>query len=354
MAVSNSKAFQIRYWGATGSIASPLSPGDVTRKLVAALAELGRRGVLADIAAAGDDLAAIAACVEQHLPFHLRSTYGGNTTCVEINCEDATLIVDAGTGIRRLGFALARRWNEQPPDAPRHAHLLLTHPHGDHTLAIPFVDALYDARNHIELWATKYVLDSLDVLLNSLSVMQGVYFPPSYDMMPGVRTFHAIDAAGEFSIEGTRIRTMPLNHPGGCIAYRFERDGRAFVFASDHEHQTVPDLQLAEFARDADLLYLDAQYLADEYHGRKGIDSEPPLSREGWGHSTVEACVRTAVAAGVKRLHLGHLDPHRCDEDKSRVGALADQLLARELSRAGRAATSCSVQVVHEGLCFER
>lgn len=349
MSVTDSNAFQIRYWGATGSIASPLSPADVTSKFVAALMELGNCGALEHVAAASADPAALQALLERHLPFHLRSTYGGNTTCVEIGCGGETLIVDAGSGIRLLGFELAHRWDTRP-DLQRHAHLLLTHPHGDHTLAIPFVDALYDARNHFELWATQHVLDSLDVLLNSLSVMQGIYFPPSYEMMPAVKTFHAIEPSAEFAIGTTRIRTIPLNHPGGCIGYRFECDGRVFVFASDHEHSAAPDAQLAEFARGADLLYLDAQYLAEEYHGRKGIGTEAPLPREGWGHSTVEACVRTAVAAGVKRLHLGHLDPHRGDAGRHQVELLAHELLRDELKRAGCDLNSCRVQLVYEGL----
>ena len=35
--------------------------------------------------------------------------YGGNTPCVEISCGEETLIIDAGTGIRELGFDLMRR-----------------------------------------------------------------------------------------------------------------------------------------------------------------------------------------------------------------------------------------------------
>ncbi len=35
--------------------------------------------------------------------------YGGNTTCLEIRCNDDTLIIlDAGTGIRKLGKALMK------------------------------------------------------------------------------------------------------------------------------------------------------------------------------------------------------------------------------------------------------
>ena len=34
--------------------------------------------------------------------------YGGNTSCVEVHCGDATIILDAGTGIRELGDTLMK------------------------------------------------------------------------------------------------------------------------------------------------------------------------------------------------------------------------------------------------------
>ena len=47
--------------------------------------------------------------------------YGGNTACVEVRAEDGSvLVLDAGTGIRRLGAGLG---------APRRVDLLLTHLH---------------------------------------------------------------------------------------------------------------------------------------------------------------------------------------------------------------------------------
>ena len=53
--------------------------------------------------------------------------FGGNTSCVEVRGRDGTLLVlDAGTGIRRLGAALGG-------NAPRRVHVLLTHLHPDHT-----------------------------------------------------------------------------------------------------------------------------------------------------------------------------------------------------------------------------
>ena len=71
--------------------------------------------------------------LEEHLPFHLRSSYGGNTTCVEVRTPDALLVLDCGSGFRELGVDLAARWRAEGDKAVRKSHILITHAHMDHT-----------------------------------------------------------------------------------------------------------------------------------------------------------------------------------------------------------------------------
>ena len=57
--------------------------------------------------------------------------YGGNTSCVAVTLSDGTLLaLDAGTGIRSLGLALA--------DEPARMNVLLTHLHLDHIQGLMF------------------------------------------------------------------------------------------------------------------------------------------------------------------------------------------------------------------------
>ncbi|MFQ6039678.1 MAG: MBL fold metallo-hydrolase [Candidatus Poribacteria bacterium] len=54
--------------------------------------------------------------------------YGGDTTCIEVQVDGELIIIDAGTGIRRLGLELANRFDNLPIEA----HILITHTHWDH------------------------------------------------------------------------------------------------------------------------------------------------------------------------------------------------------------------------------
>jgi phosphoribosyl 1,2-cyclic phosphodiesterase len=346
--------FMITYWGVTGTLTSPLRPPEVTDKLVGAIKLLVEQGRLADLRP-GPDLEAIVRCrVEENLPFHLRGSYGGNTTCVEVQTPDALLILDCGSGFRELGLALEARWQANSSKADgrssRTAHVLVSHPHIDHIYGTPYFAPYYDPANRFTIWGSQEVLDSLSVLFNPASELSRRYFPPTYDQMKALEDFRPIEAGADFQIGSTRITTYPLYHPGGCLAYRLENAGHVFVFATDHEHVEVPDRGLAAFARGADVLYTEGQYTAAEYEGRQGVGTDPPLARRGWGHSPIEACVSTAVAAGVRDLHIGHRDPARGDADLAQLDDFLQQTLRNKLCRAGRPEESCRARIVHEGL----
>lgn len=347
--MTSGPVFQITYWGVTGSLSAPLRPSEVTDKLVAAVCRLVGDGMLAGLQP-GPGLEDATRRAVETLPFHLRTSYGGNTTCVEVTTPDATLIFDCGSGFRELGVDLACRWQAAGAAARRRVHVMVTHPHMDHTYATPFFSPYYDPANHFTLWGTREVLNSLAAVLDPDSSLSHIYFPPSYDEMKAIREFRHVTPGEEFRIGETRVRTLALNHPGGSLAYRLDCRGRSFVFATDHEQTEVPDRRLAGFARDADLLYTEGQYTAAEYEGKDGVAGDPPLSRRGWGHSPVEACVTTAVASGVRAVHIGHRDPRRNDEQLAAMDAAVRRLAVEELRKSGRPDGSCEALVPYEGL----
>src|SRR3954471_22751379 len=71
--------------------------------------------------------------------------YGGNTACVAVRLSDGSrLVLDAGTGIRDLGVALAGVRDD--------IHVLLTHLHLDHIMGLLFFGPLFDPGAHVTVW----------------------------------------------------------------------------------------------------------------------------------------------------------------------------------------------------------
>lgn len=235
--------------------------------------------------------------------------YGGHTTCVSVAVEDRVLVLDAGTGLRPLGRSLAGTGAE--------VFVLLTHLHADHLLGFPFFAPLYEEACRV------HVLDygEGEAAWSPLSLFDGRHYPLEQgDLGCDLRRVHA-DPVEYLREHGLRVRSHPVNHPGGALGYRVEHDGHAFVFIPDDElyppERAIPYDEIVAFCRGADVLCHDAQYLAEE------IDA-----RRGWGHSSVDEAVDLAVEAGVGRLVLFHHDPDRTDDALDAVQAHARDRLA--------------------------
>lgn len=118
------------------------------------------------------------------------------------------------------------------------------------------------------------------------------------------------------------VNCIKLNHPDGVLCYNVEdftqgkenpnalKKSKKVVYATDTEHYSTLDLRLINMARNADVLIYDAQYTPEEYNGTKD-----GMQKIGWGHSTYEWAVDTAVEAGVRNLILFHHDPEHTDND---------------------------------------
>ena len=70
--------------------------------------------------------------------------YGGNTASVEVRGNDGTILVlDAGTGIRRLGTHLA---------TTTRVDILLSHLHMDHIQGLGFFSPLFNPLTKVHVW----------------------------------------------------------------------------------------------------------------------------------------------------------------------------------------------------------
>lgn len=243
--------------------------------------------------------------------------YGGNTTCVEARAGNGTrLIIDAGTGLRGLGQEVAKQKKKEE------ITFLLTHFHGDHLLGLPFFTPLYDAARSVTFYSAKPPREAQAALER---MMSAPFFPVELASMKGRRRYLQLDRAS-MEIGGVKVTSFRLNHPQRACGYRLEFGGVSVVHACDYEHGVkAAENELAEAARNSDLLIYDAQYTPAEYRKHKG-----------WGHSTWTEAVKTAKRAGVKRLVLFHHDPSHDDQAIDEIVALARERFAGvEAAREG-------------------
>jgi phosphoribosyl 1,2-cyclic phosphodiesterase len=224
--------------------------------------------------------------------------YGGDTTCLEIRAiSGETIIVDAGTGIRRLGNLLMQ-------ENRRTSHFIFTHAHWDHLIGFPFFKPLYANDARLQMHRCPFQKSFLEAMLSK--VMAPPNFPVRYaDIRAAIE--YEKDCPDQFQIGSVSVTPIPLSHPNNGSGYQFIEDGRKFVFLTDNELGFIhpgglPFDAYRDFCKGADLLIHDAEYTPEEY--RTTIE---------WGHSVYTDVLKLGIQAGVKRLGLFHINQERTD-----------------------------------------
>jgi phosphoribosyl 1,2-cyclic phosphodiesterase len=229
---------------------------------------------------------------------------GGNTSCVEVLCGSSRIILDAGTGIRRLGDSMMK-------EGPIEATLLLSHLHWDHIQGLPFFVPAYAPTSRLTIvGGANGVMPLRQALAHQ---MTAPVFPVRLDELGAAIELEEVRDRDVFGLGSATVRVAKLNHPGGVFAYRIEHGGRSVVYATDTEHSACVDPALRALAMGADVLIYDSQYTPEEYRGDIG------RSKVGWGHSTYAAGAELARAAGVGQYVLFHHDPQRTDAQVAEV-----------------------------------
>lgn len=236
--------------------------------------------------------------------------YGGNTPCISLECADALVALDAGSGLTGLGAYMARR-------DLRRADILLGHLHLDHVIGLFAFPLRYDPAAELHLYGRPGLTEKLARLIG----------PPLWpvDLMKGGgqiqiheintdRPFHLANGAAP----DITITALEGNHPGGCCYYRLTDSDRSLVYVLDCELSEGFDRELTAFARGADLLIWDAGFA-------------PGKKIKGWGHSTWNEGLSLGRTAGVKQVLMSHYGPDHTDVFLREQERLAD--LASPLSR---------------------
>ncbi len=316
---------RVRFWGTRGSLPVALTAETVRRKLVSALRSASGRHFASD------------AEVEAHvdsLPFSVAGTYGGHTSCVEIDTGGPEYVLcDLGSGARSFGQAAIARHG---PASPQTYHIFVSHLHWDHIMGLPFFTPAYIPGNRVRIYGSHVGLEA------ALRRQQDEpSFPVDFSALRAdIQCVH-LEPARAYEIAGLTVTTKPQHHGGDSYGYRFESNGRTVVYSTDSEHKLADAGEtdaFVAFFKDADLVIFDAMYsLADAIS-----------IKADWGHSSNVVGVELCQMAGARHLCLFHHEPASDDAAIDRV--LSD---TRRLEEITRTAEPMIVTAAYDGLVLE-
>jgi phosphoribosyl 1,2-cyclic phosphodiesterase len=259
--------------------------------------------------------------------------YGGNTCCTAIYGAGGELVVlDTGTGFCQLGDTLM---NGPLGRGQGQVVLLISHPHWDHILGLPFPGVVHLPGNQLTIYGPDSTRGPLEMVYDGL--LSPVY-SPVYGLAHMGATHHFRTVTGApFDVGGLTICAWPFVHSttqASIWAYRIEEGPQSLVYITDVCYLSEALLQQAvDFAHNADILIHSAPYTRDE-------------SVRDYGHSRMEDAIDIAEQAGVQRLFLFHHAPERTDDD-------LDALLVHFRTRLRERGSRLHLEIATEGSLIE-
>ena len=277
----------VRFWGTRGSLPVSLNGDGVRNKVFEALKIADGR------AFKNDD--ALNDFIDEELPFSVRSGFGGNSSCVELETGlGEYMICDMGSGLRAFGQQIMATHG---PTNPQTYNIFMSHPHWDHIMGLPFFAPAYIPGNKIRIYGCHTTIE--EALRKQ---QEDPCFPVHFDFFASDIEFITLTPGEIYEIGGIAVRAIKQPHHGDSFGYRFESSEKSVIYSTDGEHKMENEEEtdrFVEFFRDADLLIFDAMYtLADMVS-----------VKEDWGHSSNIIGVDLCHRAKVKNYCLFHHEP---------------------------------------------
>jgi phosphoribosyl 1,2-cyclic phosphodiesterase len=313
---------RVRFWGTRGSMPVSLTWRDLRDRLAQALLLANGKQL--------DSIEKAAAFVEGELGFSLSHTFGGHSSCVEF--EPGTpqyFVCDMGSGARPFGAHVLARQSGRPAVI----NVFMSHMHWDHIMGFPFFGPAYVPGTRIRIHGCHPNLE------HALRRQQEPpSFPVPFSQLAATIEFVLLAPGETLDVSGVKVTANLQFHSGESYGFRFERDGRSFVYTTDCEHKLDDNREtqrIVAFFRGADLVIFDAMYSL----------AETVSVKADWGHSSNVVGVELCQMAGAKKLALFHHEPANDDAAIERI--LRD---ARRLEELTRQAHPLEVLAAYDGL----
>ena len=307
----------VRFWGTRGSLPVALTAAGLRDKLRGVLR--AARGQALD---SDDDIERFLA----GLPFALAGSYGGHSSCVQIDANDPDFVLcDMGSGLRPFGqAAMAQRAGKSQT-----FHVFMSHLHWDHIMGLPFFVPAFVPGNRLIVYGSHREIEAA-----LRRQQEPPSFPVGFDtVFEGRVQFRHLDPGVAHDIAGLRVTTMLQRHTGDSYGYRFEAGGKVLVYSTDSEHPLADPAhteRFVQFFRGADLVIFDAMYsLADAIS-----------VKADWGHSSNVVGVELCQLAGARQLCLYHHEP--VFDDAAIETMLAETRRLEEITRTNTPLRICA------------
>ena len=233
--------------------------------------------------------------------------FGGNTSCYTIETEKSLIIIDAGTGFKKVNL-----------DTSKECYLVFSHFHHDHLQGLPFNSSLFANSNVIHAASELASPDQLEQVIRT--TFSPPYFPISLVDVADRFQFTTINEMNSELASDLKIETTHLNHPGGSTAYKISSPEASIVCLCDNEYREEQFVELSNFVSGSDLVIWDGMFTQIELQ-----------SKRGWGHSSIQQAIDFFENTNTGHLLISHHDPSRTDSQ------------LRQLSRT-----------INEGISFAR
>lgn len=260
---------------------------DVRDKLIAALKASNGRHFQSD--------AAIGNFVDTELDFPIRATYGGASSCVELDgTSDEYLVCDMGSGLREFGLEAIQRSRQ---GRKKTYNIFMSHLHWDHIMGFPFFVPAFDPDVTIRIFGGH------DTIEQALRRQQDrISFPVPFDFLKARFEFTILIPGEVTEVAGCRVELLRQHHDNDSYGYRFSCNGQSVVYSTDSEHKLEDALSIqrvVDFFHNADLVIMDTMYsLADAVS-----------MKADWGHSSNVVAVDLCHRAKARRLAMFHHEP---------------------------------------------